>query len=68
MPSYYTMKLTSLDGFHGDSAVMINTSREGEMVELSLERHLPSKGLWRVSVLAHSCEVDIVVEGFELGT
>ena len=62
------MKLKSIDGFVGDSVVMINTSREGEMVELRLETQLPSKRLWIVSVLAHGCEVDTVVEGFELST
>ena len=66
MPSYYTMLLKSLDGTQSDSTVTINVQREGESVELRLERQLPSKKLWNVSVLAHNCEVDTVLEGFEL--
>ena len=62
------MELESLDGLQSDSTIMINTSREGEMVELHLERQLPSKRLWSVSVLAHGCEADTVVEDFELST
>ena len=66
MPSYYTMVLKSLDGTQSDSTVNINVQREGESVELHLEGQLPSKTLWNVSVLAHNCEVDTVLEGFEL--
>ena len=66
MPSYYTMVLKSLDGTQSDSTVNINVQREGESVELHLEELLPSKTLWNVSVLAHNCEADTVLEGFEL--
>ena len=60
------MEFKSLDGLQSESTIMINTSREREMVKLHLERQLPSKRLWRVSVLAHGCEVNTVVEDFEL--
>ena len=66
MPSYYTMVLKSLDGTQSDSTVNITVQREGESVELRLERQLPSKTLWNVSVLAHNCEADTVLEGYEL--
>ena len=66
MPAYYTMVLKSLDGTQSDSTVNINVQREGESVELLLEEQLPSKTLWNVSVLAHNCEVDTVLEGVEL--
>ena len=68
MPSYYTMELKSLDGLQSDSTIMVSTAREGESVELHLQRQLPLKRLWSVSVLAHGCEADTVVEGFELST
>ena len=66
MPSYYTMVLKSLDGTQSDSAVNINVQREDESVELHLERQLPSMTLWNASVLAHICEADTVLEGYEL--
>ena len=66
MPSYYTMLLKSLDRTQSDSTVNINVQRDGESVELRLEEQLPSKTLWNVSVLAHNCEADSVLEGYEL--
>ena len=60
------MVLKSLDGTQSDSTVNITVQREGESIELRLERQLPSKTLWNVSVLAHNCEADTVLEGFEL--
>ena len=66
VPSYYTMILKSLDGTQIDSTVTITVQRNGESVELRLERQLPSKTLWNVSLLAHNCEADTVLEGLEL--
>jgi hypothetical protein len=55
------MILTSIDGFGQDLVKNITVERDGGMISMSIDDVLPSKLLWKVSVLAYGCESDNVV-------
>ena len=55
------MILESTDGFGQDLVINITVERNGEMLDMSIGQILPSKSLWRVSVLAYGCESNNVV-------
>ena len=59
------MILESLDG--GQNFVInITVQRNGKLVILIIEDHLPTKRLWNASVLAFGCETNKVVDRVEL--
>ena len=46
--------------------VSVTVKRNGEMIEMCMEEPLPSKSLWKTSILAYGCETDTVVDDTEL--
>lgn len=68
MPSYYTMTLKSLDGSqHSDvDTAMINVTREGDYITLSMERQIPHRTLWSVTIHVYDCTSDNVEDDIEL--
>lgn len=55
------MILKSIDGFGQDLVKNITVERDGKMISMSIDDVLPSKLLWKVSILAYGCESDNVV-------
>ena len=53
------MILESIDEIEGDSTMTITVKRDGEMITMSIDKILPSKLLWRVSILPYGCEEHI---------
>ena len=60
------MILESLDGLQQNLEINVTLERNGEMVDMSIDEPLPSKSLWKASVLAYGCESDTVVDDAEL--
>ena len=60
------MILESLDGLGQNLIINITVQRSGEMIDMSIEEPLPSKSLWKVSILAYGCVSDTVVDDTEL--
>ena len=60
------MILESLDGLGQNWGINITVGRNGEKIDMSIEEVLPSKSLWKASILAYGCESDTVVDDTEL--
>ena len=50
--------LESLDGLKWNLVINITVERTGEMIDIQMEEVLPSKSLWKTSILAYGCESD----------
>lgn len=60
------MNLEPLDG-HGRSLLInITVERSGEMITMGLIEDLPSKSLWKASVLPYGCEFETDIVPTEL--
>ena len=60
------MSLESLYDHGKDLEINISVQRNEEMITMRLNETLPSKSVWKASILAYGCESNAVVNYTEL--